>query len=145
MQRERDGFGGVELEGVVCSVKLERRAEAQVQAVGIGMQLPVLDDHGDRPAGVVRRGIEDVMHRHLAGEALDEADDARVVVRLGMLDDAALIDRHEVGDDDDPGARGEDGVEEVRPVAVDLMHLVPLVGVDLPAPALLGVEDPAEE
>ncbi len=85
------------------------------------------------------------MHGHLAGEALHQADDAGAVVRLGVLDNAAVVDRHEVGDHHHPGRRREHGVQEVGPVAVSLVDLVPLVGMDLPAATLVGVEDPAED
>ena len=112
---------------------------------GVRVDVAVLHVERYRRPGEPRPGIEDLVHGHLAGEALDQADHARTVVRPGVLDDAAFVDRHEIRDHHDSSAGGEHGVEEVGPVPISLMDLVGLVGMDLPAAALPRVEDPAEE
>ncbi len=143
-QGECDRVGGSEMEGVVCPVELDCRAQAEVQALGVGVQLAVLEDHRHLPSSEVGRRVEDLVHGHLAGEALNQADDAGAVVWLCVLDDAAIVDRHEVRDHHHPGRRREDGIQEVGPVPVALVHLVPLVRMDLPAATLVRIQDPAE-
>src|ERR1019366_7108235 len=70
VQCERDSVGRANVKAVVGSVQLDGRAQTEMELLGIGVELAVINAERHRQASEPWGGIEDVVHGHLAGEGL---------------------------------------------------------------------------